>query len=326
MSKPRRAVSNRVSNRRPGFLKVSLLAIVGVYVVWVVFSYVSSVFKTSLVKSEVAEKGHIESVMPFDGTLVRDETVLSAPVGGKLKVGFKEGERVRVGATVASIDSPDINGKDGMKKSRLSSPCAGIVNYHLDGLETLLTLKNIDQMDLFAVKAQNQLNEKVFSDGQAVEGGQTVVKIVNNLVPMIVLGEVNGKDVPWDDISTKKQLTVQPDTDKDPITLNVVNLKRANGKIRFALEFNNYDDRYLFSRNHRFSLVTQRFEGYILPAKAIINRAGKTGVFIVYKNVTRWRPVTVVGQIGDRVAVSDLDSETYYIVNPQLTQEGQVIN
>lgn len=81
------------------------------------------------------------------------------------------------------------------------------------------------------------------------------------------------------------------------------------------------DQRWLSVR-----LVTSSCRGMIVPATALVEKNGKTGVYVLFKQRTRWHQVEVVGKVGDKAAVRGLEEGTPVVGNGQAVREGEVVN
>ncbi|ADG82970.1 HlyD family efflux transporter periplasmic adaptor subunit [Thermincola potens] len=327
MNKPGRNSKRRHPKKRRLILRGVLFAAIGFYLVWVIFNYVSDTLKAKLVETQVANYDYIQSTVDFNGILVRDETVLSVPNHGKLAIVASEGERVRVGAVVFKVNIPDVRGRDGVTAINISSPRAGLVSYRLDGLEKLLVPHNVNIMDLFGIFAGHTLQSLKYDDNQVVEAGQTVAKVVNNLEPMLVLGELPNQPVFLKKIKPGGRVLVDLGlAGSKPVYLTVVEAKPTGDKLRIVLELNDFAKEFIQNRVHTFRLISDRFEGYIVPEQALVYKDNKPGIYTVYKKLTRWQPVKIEGKVKDQVAVSGLEPETTYVINPKYIEEGQPVN
>lgn len=315
-------------NKVLGFILVVLLLLIATYVVWVGYNHTRDFLTTKLIKIEPASYGVVQKTLLFEGLLIREETVLSTTVGGKIEIVASEGERVRVGAVVTKIKTPDVNGKGGYVFTNIKAPKAGIVSYYTDGLESILAPENLEKIDFMAIKEEAKAKAKGTNkaSGQEVKGGSPVAKIVNNLGPMYIVGEIEKSKVPLSKLESMKQIMVIPEkSDQLPLYLNVIDTVSSGDKSKVILEMNNFADEFLTRRTHTFTLVLDRHEGYVVPSEAIVSKEGKSGIYTIYKNSVRWQPIEIMGEVDGKIAISGLTPDSSYVVNPKYATEGQVI-
>lgn len=88
------------------------------------------------------------------------------------------------------------------------------------------------------------------------------------------------------------------------------------------LRLDRYPDEFLAARRLDVEVITRELKGFIVPRESIQLRDGRPGVLVLYKNSLYWRPVTIEGQIGRRVAVagSGLNTGMRYVTNPWLVR------
>ncbi|MFZ5639204.1 MAG: HlyD family efflux transporter periplasmic adaptor subunit [Bacillota bacterium] len=300
-----------------------LLAVITLYVVWQGINYTRDIVMSRLLRVEEARYGVIEDVLPVEGTLIRNEKVLPAPKTGRLKILIPEGERVRVGAVVAQVAAPAMDSQKGETLFNITAPVTGIVSYQTDGLEGVYTPLNLQVLPVSRLRG-TEIKPNKLTEGMQVEEGKPVAKIVNNLEPVNILGVIPKEKVPFDMLETGKRVKVRFEKDQAaPVYLSVADSSFQGKENLYRLVLNNYSDSFINPRTVSFELVTKRFEGFIVPADALVAKEDKLGVYIIYKEAVKWKNVQVIGQINDKVAVGGLEPGVSVVQNPQYAREGR---
>lgn len=307
-------------NPRGAFRKI-ILVIIMIYIAIITYGYIRDLVVTRLAKVEQVRHGVIQNTVEGSGILVRSEKVVSAPRTGILKVIIPEGERVRVGEVVAHVIVVSLDSKTGETLFNVIAPVSGIVSYHLDGLENIYSAKNIAELDLAKVETMTGESSQVLP-GTQVEEGRPLLKIVNNLDPMYLIASASDLAISEKDI--KKSFLISLNSGKKDEVKAVLVEQNFRGKPgRFLLSIANYDNRLAVPRNIDFTIVTERFEGYVLPTGAIVTKEDKDGIFTVYKERIKWKEVNVVGKSEGKIVISGVTPDIKVILNPEYVKEGR---
>ncbi len=66
------------------------------------------------------------------------------------------------------------------------------------------------------------------------------------------------------------------------------------------------------------NLVGDRVSGYIVPVSSLVEKEGRTGLYIAKKYQQKWVPVKIEGIVDGKAAVTgeDLTAGGRYIANP----------
>lgn len=306
-------------NPRRAFRKI-IIFVIGFYVLFLTYGFVRTLVVTRLAKAEQVQLGVIQNTVPANGVLVRSEKVVQAPRTGVLKVLASEGERVRVGEVVAQVIVGSIDSTTGEKTFNIQASQAGIISYHLDELEEIYSPLKIRELDLG--KAEKiESKPKQYSAGNQVEEGKPVLKIVNNLGPLYIITSLtDGRGLPNND---KKSLMITFGPDGKNVSQVVVVERNFRGKVnQLLLSLTNYNENLMVSRQLDFNIITDRFEGYIIPAAAIVRKDGKDGIFTVFKERVRWKKVEICGRAEGKVSISGITPDIKIILNPEYVKEG----
>ncbi|MGI9859918.1 HlyD family efflux transporter periplasmic adaptor subunit [Moorella naiadis] len=259
------------------------------------------------------DKGTLEDNLPLEVYIAREEQVLTAPVTGTLTPVVPEGERVPVGATIARL----LPVAAGAQPVDLKAPCPGQVSYETDGLEGSLQpakLGNISYQDL---KRLVNLARPVTARGQVQEGA-AVVRLVNNLAPLRLYAPLKERPAGWQE---GREVTLKvPGSDGD-VEARLLRLQDEGNQQAAILEVTTWDNNWLLPRRLQVAAVLHRYRGIIIPASALATGPeGKQGVYLLGARDLQWQTVSVVGQVGDQVAVRGLDAGAEVVLRPQVAR------
>jgi len=270
--------------------------------------------RIKMIRLEFPVSGTINRTVPVTAWLVKSESLLTAPAAGRLTLLARDGERVRVGEAVARID-----GAAGFQL--LHAPSAGVWCTHVDGLETVLRPAALDALDLNRLEKLDGSTVRP-ADGTTVEKGGPVGKLVDNLSPIRLVLKV-----PKNESGAGRPIR------GTPVSLiwqggglsGRVDGERENGDFHWlVLSVSNYPDSLVHYRRINAGLVTGQLSGYLVPAGALVEYNGKTGLYIVSRQIVHWVPVRVCGEQNGRVAVTgdDLNDGVQVVLNPRWAREG----
>lgn len=315
-------------------------------ILWWGFNTIKTSLVSKLVDWEPVKQGVVEDITPVDAVLVREERVVSTPQGGKVKPVIPEGERVRKGALVAYVTVDTIETGNGQKAIPLYAPATGIVCYHVDGLEGLVTPENLEKLgaakiiaaatsaagqdEKTAVQAQSGQDGKTVSQ---VQSGQPVFKIFNNLKPTYFLSDLSKAGIPAGFVAEDKIVYARLKSEDEPISFRIMPGAKGGNPQYLSMLTSSYRPEFVHSRAAKIDLISSSFQGYIIPKGALVNKDGQTGIYIVYKETASWEPVKVKGEVKDQAVVKPakkpgltrLIPNALVVTNPELVQEGQPV-
>lgn len=266
-------------------------------------------YLVSAVETVQAKEGNLAVSYSGQAIILRNETVVKAPRPGYLVRFLPEGSLVRSGQVVAGLKPPP-----SMEKSHesinLPSPTPGFVCYHPDGWEDVLVPERWSSLDLAGLFKNFKCDVRDHS--QVSSAGEPIFKIIDNLSEpylVIKLDKVENDhlskgdviELQWSGGSGKARI-VSTKSVQDVLLVVVKVLQTQPGLP---------DDR-LFN----LKVTKPECEGIIIPAKALVQHEHSTGVFTYSPLGFRFLKVDVMGRLGDRVAVTGIDSGIEIVVNP----------
>lgn len=116
---------------------------------------------------------------------IRREVPLFSPAAGRLELLVREGERVAAGQPVVRIWP--ILGAAGAPET-LTAPSPGVVCLTVDGLESVLTPETWAALRPEGLAALSPVPGKRADEGKRVDQGEPLLKLVDNLGPLLLIG------------------------------------------------------------------------------------------------------------------------------------------
>ncbi len=270
---------------------------------------------TRAVRTTPAQAGTLSVAYPASGIVLRNETVVAAPIPGKLIPLAPEGKRVRAGAVVARLEGlPDLERPPG--RVELRSPQAGFLCYHLDGWEGVLTPDNWERLDLLLLfKNINKSTGRIENIARAVNTGEPVFKVIDNLVsPCLILK-----------IEHERPLTFNAG---DKVDLEWEGAKKGRGRVLawrkipgglvINVELLEANSSFLCSRFFRLRVADRKYEGVIVPVCSLARTEKGIGVYTSSPVGFKFQKVDLIGRLGDRAAVQGISPGVEVVLNPEL--------
>lgn len=198
---------------------------------------------------------------------------------------------------------------------------AGMISYVTDGLEETLipqvvTLAQIPP-DFLAQLARFKAHPRQNKDGAEVFPGQPVYKVVDNHRLWLVT------EVPDPPVTLLPGQRVRvglypPRAGREEwYPAVVVGASQERRKQVMVLEVSEYRPWFNGLRWLRVTVLYGRYEGVILPRRALIKKGERWGVYLREEGLSRFVPVTVVGGDHHRVAVTGIPDGARVLVRPE---------
>lgn len=307
--KKRRSKMSRLIKRV--FFRVLLIAIV-IAALGTGFLWAKNLILARQVQVIAAMEGSLDVALETEAWLVNTETVITSGMEGKLEKTVQEGERVRKGSIVARVNS-QVRGT----KVDLTGPISGVVSYNVDGLEGVLTPKNLIEWDLEKFEGLKPASPA----GELVQGGQGVFKLVDNLLPTYVLFKLPKQGVALA-LGEKVNLALG----EQKLSGKVIKISKQGPEAGLAVALSSFLPQSLGQRQIKIGWLDKNpVKGVIIPAPALQQRQGNTGVFVLRDGVVTWQGVEVLAQSPDKICVKGLKAGEALITTPGYVREGQVI-
>lgn len=315
----------RVKRNPRQFFRKLILLIIALYVIYIIYGFIHGLLISQIASVEQIKQGVIQTTIPIKGLLMRNEEVVTAPRSGKLKIIVSEGERVRVGQVVAQVLAASLDNPSGEKAYNIVAPKSGLISYHVDGLEKVYSPDNIKELDLNKVNSVKP-ETRQFSPGSSIEEGKPVAKIVNNLDPIYIEGDLGQNTFIVEKDKHERYLVYFGQDTKDLYRSEVEDKNFRGKKGQILLSIEDYNADLIKDRQIDLNLITARYEGCYVPKDCLVRKDGQDGIYTVYKERVKWKKVSINGEADGKVIISGVTPDLRVILNPQFVKEGYPVN
>ena len=260
--------------------------------------------------------GTLDENLPVKVLVIRSETPIKAPTDGIFIPELNEGERVKEGAVIGYIESYN-NGLN--TKTEVMASKSGTVHYSLDGLEDMLSMESLNNLDLdklfFSLDYLLKTNNDNNNSSQLNTGkGYTIAKIIDNLVNYTVILAYEGEDL----FPSDGEISFIITGSDLPLNGSIIDKLTTENFTYLVLDVfpGSYD---LLTENRYFDaeVIITEYSGIIIPLSAIIeNNEGIKGVYQKYRGNLQFCPVKITGIIGNQAAVIGVDPLKEIVTNP----------
>lgn len=317
----RGAGNYETDNRSPGKagLKFPVLKIIlfvcGVFILNIL--YFSFWHQAGPSQTATLAPGDLKLMYLAEGVLVRDEAVITSPANGQLNILVQEGERVRAGDSIAEVKTLEGDTGASVRTALIRAPRTGVVIYRTDGLEGVLNPGQVDILEIAGIKLKADENAgRDHGKGGKCDKGQPVMKIVDNLSPVVICLEVP-EGFPADRI--KKGGIISMIWESSQFTGRIAEVRDYRGRPQVVVQALNYPGGFLHRRKMVLGLEGGTAAGCIVSTRSLVEKEGQVGLYIMSKRQVKWVPVKIEGVVDDRAAVSGpgVTPGTHYVVNPR---------
>ncbi|MGE4271391.1 MAG: HlyD family efflux transporter periplasmic adaptor subunit [Desulfitobacterium sp.] len=306
-------------------------------------------FLTGSLKVELAKQGDIKHQQIVSVVFASEEALLKAPAAGTPKFLVQEGERIRKGDPVATVQSGGVVlGQDNVAYSNtLVAPIGGLVFSATDGLETFLTPEHLLSMDVSKILQQtvagsaesgaeatvpqsnpsnreaqasqtSQDTQTVQSSGVSVASGKVIGKIVNNLLPTVAVIKV---DTQGYEVGKNVKVLINDQS----FTAKIMRL--LDDPQGLVVQFNQYIDGTSRQRFQEIALVVKpTVSGILIPKSSLWIKGEEQGVYVVQESAIQYRKVKILDENDEFVCVENLPHGIPVIINPRASLDGLTIN
>ncbi len=204
----------------------------------------------------------------------------------------------------------------------LISPEAGLLLHRLDGWEGLGERAYLHAEQF----AEGSSDEFAAAEGVWVEEGQPVLKLIDNWqwYYNLLLPLDQGRTL----AARENVLFEFPFAPESSVTgaLIAAEIDSAAEEVRLtyciAQQFAGFED----LRWSAAEIVLERKEGILIPATALVEREGRSGVYLNRGGAVKFQEITVIGSRDDELMVEGLEPDSMVITRPGLVEEGRRLN
>ena len=255
--------TERRSNKTIVLITVFLLMCVGLYI----FIYVVPGISGALTRTAVISYGNLRVTDETVGFLVRNETLLSANQSGSISYYVEEGLKTRKGTKVLDI-YPSSGTPIGY-----ACPSTGIISYYIDGYESYFTPDSIDSLEYAKLQEMEITPEN--TSRNKTERSEPLYKLILDDVWYIV---VLVRESNIDKYRVDSAVTIEfEDGDVVGYTTNLI--QKPEGWLAIV-KTDKYYKSFAQTRKAAIVVVTEDYQGLIVPNTAIAEENGQLGVYV----------------------------------------------
>ncbi|WP_157834907.1 HlyD family efflux transporter periplasmic adaptor subunit [Desulfofalx alkaliphila] len=295
--------------------------------VWTIVNVARPMVLNQLISINTISKDTVSITLPVEGLVAKEEAVIRSPINGELELVVEQGRRVAAHAVVAKVSALSLDTPGGSRVHNLAAPTAGAVCTNIDGLEEVLTPATLRELDLSGI---GTIRKKVTAQpgGQTtmVERGQAVVKLVDNLRPVLIYLELKDEKIPPKLLEEGQGLNLMYQGQWFTSRIIKSQAKKENQSV--LVEANSYPEELIFQRVAEFELLKTELTGLLVEEANLVYRDTQPGLYIVQRQKICWVPVEIKGVLQGKVAVESpaLSGGVRYVANPHLVKEGDRVN
>jgi len=280
------------------------LAVIGLAFIYQIGVYAMSYYDKISRDVRVVEYGRLEDKQAAKAIFLNKEVTVAAEYDGRFENMVKDREKTSRGSLLGYYI-----GARG--QTPIMAQASGIFSLKTDGLETVLGNLSLPVVTPEVFQYQTIPPR----EGEIILAGQTIYKIVDNLLPTRLLAhyplEANNND-----LQLKQQLKVVM-AGKDLGKATITDLKTDFGEQLVMLELNGFREDLLNQRYVDVELVFGSYPGYIIPATALVEKEGKKGVFCTQDESIIFKAVEIVKIKDDKAVVEGLNKNDLLVINPR---------
>ncbi|CFX57331.1 Uncharacterized [Syntrophomonas zehnderi OL-4] len=252
--------------------------------------------------------GCLEDKLKGQGLVLRSEITVKAPTVGRFENAVAERDKVARSTLVGYYLNSG-------RKTALYAPTAGIYTRRVDGLEAALSDIKLASVGPEVFKYQPLLPPNT----DEIKAGQGVFKIVNNLIPSLILAHFPVSDP---DLTINKQQKVKLLVkDKSLGFFQVADYKRDNDEIFLLLESDDFLEELLDSRLLEVEMVYNSSDGYLVPQKSLVKRGQEKGIYCTKGENIIFKTVKVLDQKDDIAVIEGIEANDIIVVNPAAVKQ-----
>lgn len=282
-----------------------LLLVILYVIIYVVPKMVGMLEDTTVLKY-----GTLPVTDSAEALIVRDETLFLAESEGRLSYKIDESSKVRKGTKLVELEPGNVveketdsdgkeiepeseykeiivrAGKDAKVSGDNTSNISGVVSYHVDGYEKLLTPKTIKNLD---GKKIEEIDGNVTNLKRKITlQGDPIYKTAKNTLWYLVIWKEKGESIK----NYKDNKQVKVNIGKTQIDAKVKNIYEKEDGNLVVLETDMYYKFYSKYRKAKVSVVFAEYQGLIVEKDSIVEKDGRSEVYVKQKDES-YKPVYV---------------------------------
>jgi len=294
---------------------------VAMLLLWGTLKWGRSLVVKKMATTISVNSGMLQEAFSAEALVLGGENLIIASTDGVFFPAVEEGQRIRKDEVLGRLANSAVQAVN--MGTAIITHSTGLVCFHIDGNEGLMTREGWEKSDLSQLPAVDKV--QIVQPGTWVKEGRPLARVLDNLSNSFLGIEVNYQKVPVSPglqaIELDRTLWIQL-PGNDPEAVKVISLQRDSEKLRMVVELNGFKENLIHLRRTPVKVITNRWEGLVLPRAALVFHDEVPGLYILRKGWTRWESIEIVGETDAEIAVKGLDEGSVVVTNPGLVEEG----
>ncbi len=251
-----------------------------------------------------ARYGQIIDGFETDAIVIREETIVTSPVTGKIFLAQQEGKRVRYGETTVKID-----------EQKIFNHQPGIISYQVDGLEYKISPDNIYN---FSFDKLNNLrvNTNELENEQYIFKGEPLYRIIDNKKLFLTCKTSRKKA---DNFQTNESVFVGHKEIRGNIRAVIKDIFIKNEQALITLKLDHFIKDWINIRRVEIELIKNIYNGLIIPRAAVVKHQENFGVYTLGRDGNHeFKKIKVEDSTEDKVVVTGISTGEQVIANPEV--------
>lgn len=205
----------------------------------------------------------------------------------------------------------------------VSSPIAGTVTFCVDEPNNRVAVGDLENIRPDAVFRSANPRRSVKA-GDVVRAGDAVCEVFDDSKAYLVFAIK--EEVCRDLIKRDKVELVLDEENRDAAVELIPKLTggtSGDGYVAFIAEAREGTHLLHGDKVINASLITDVYEGVVVPVSALCERKGRQGIFVMKKTTAVFSPVTVEGKNSEQAVVKGIEPGSEVILTPRLIEDGQ---
>ncbi|MEN6391027.1 MAG: HlyD family efflux transporter periplasmic adaptor subunit [Syntrophomonas sp.] len=258
-------------------------------------------------------QGNLVDSLAGRALVINQEYLVQAPKQGRFENQAQENAKVRKGQTLGLLIDKD-------QKIPLTAPGTGIYTAQIDGLEQVLKdpVLNAVGPEIFAFRA------RIVNADPAIKAGRPVCKVIDNLIPNILVVRIDGEASYLPDIKPGSRVNLW--LKGQMLGSALVKEIRLDKPALLKLETDNFSEALIGQRYYDLTLTQDSGSGLLVPVSALLGDEANRSVYS-YKDGKIYAKKVQVVKIKDKQAlVTGLELNEMVVGDPSVVDSEDIIS
>ncbi|WP_078808637.1 HlyD family efflux transporter periplasmic adaptor subunit [Selenihalanaerobacter shriftii] len=284
------------------------------FILFIIFlSFVVNLFIHSTSRTVLTRQGQLIKAIEGEGLFIRNEKITIAPISGKLEIKVQEGQRVSANTLIANI-------KNNQTRHKLYTYNSGVVSYHIDGLESSLTIDNLKRLNYDRYKKLRYKVNQV-NDGEKLNNGRPIFKIVENYLLYLIMPLSKNKSYLFE-AGTEVRFELLEKEIQKKFSAKVDHIIESKPKDLLVLRVESFPPLFLNLRKTDVKLIRSSYNGITVPISALVKKGSKTGVMVIQDDKHSFKEIKVVSKGEEKAIVKGVGLGIQILEKPKQKMEG----